>query len=137
MSNDPNNPCLFCRPSVKAEWLLSENEHAMLWADSNPVSNGHCLAIPHRHVADYFDLTREEREAIEALLHQRRATLMAEDDSIDGFNVGVNCGKAAGQSIRHVHVHLIPRRFGDNPKPQGGVRHVIPDKAYYQRKNKD
>ncbi|MBF0456144.1 MAG: HIT family protein [Magnetococcales bacterium] len=132
MCADFNNPCLFCRPEVIDRWRVAENELAMTWEDSNPVSEGHSLVIPHRHVGDYFDLTNEERQGIETLLHQRRNTLLENDPSIDGFNIGVNCGKAAGQSIFHVHVHLIPRRFGDHPNPQGGVRHVIGKKAHYR-----
>ncbi|MBF0371723.1 MAG: HIT family protein [Magnetococcales bacterium] len=129
MTFDPNNPCLFCHPP--AEQVIDKNDLAMLYRDEHPVSEGHALAVPIRHVADYFDLLPEEREAIERLLHQKRRKLLARDPTIAGFNVGVNCGKAAGQSVFHVHVHLIPRRFGDHPNPQGGVRHVIPNKAKY------
>ncbi|OSM04117.1 HIT family protein [Magnetofaba australis] len=136
MSNDPNNPCLFCRPEKKADWLIAENELAMLWADSNAVSEGHCLALPQRHVGDFFELTPEELLAINELLQQRRAELLQKDPTIDGFNVGINVGKAAGQSIFHVHVHLIPRRFGDHPNPQGGVRHVIHGKGHYPQPKK-
>jgi ATP adenylyltransferase len=129
MTFDPNNPCLFCNPPP--DHIIARNSHALLCIDQYPVTVGHSLVIPARHVADYFDLTSEEREAIESLLHQRRTQLLAEDATIDGFNVGVNCGKAAGQSVFHVHVHLIPRRFGDHHNPKGGVRQVIPDKAGY------
>lgn len=129
MSIDPNNPCLFCHPP--AAQVLTNSGQALLYLDQHPVSLGHTLAIPVRHVADYFNLSPEEHAAIATLLQQRRMQLLATDPSIDGFNVGVNCGKAAGQSVFHVHVHLIPRRFGDHPNPKGGVRHVIPDKARY------
>ncbi len=129
MSFDPNDPCLFCYPPTAQ--VIGQSDYALLYKDQHPVSEGHTLVIPIRHVADYFDLYPEELLAISNLLQVRRTELLTLDPSIDGFNVGVNCGKAAGQSVFHVHVHLIPRRFGDHPNPQGGVRHVIPGMARY------
>ena len=125
---DPNNPCLFCTP----RGVTRRNELAYCARDSYPVSPGHALIIPLRHCADFFDLSREEISACMELL-------VAEQDAIngefkpDGYNVGVNVGKAAGQSVLHVHIHLIPRYQGDHPRPQGGVRQIIPEKADYPR----
>ena len=82
-------------------------------------------------VADYFDLRMPERNAIEDLLRNRRDALLSKDDSVVGFNVGINVGESAGQTIFHCHIHLIPRRKGDMENPRGGVRHVIPVKGTY------
>ena len=91
----------------------------------------HTLIIPKRHVADYFDLYQPELNAIHDLLAQQKQIIMQEDKSVTGFNVGINAGKSAGQTIFHVHVHLIPRRDGDVDQPKGGVRGVIPQKQSY------
>ncbi|QSP93847.1 HIT domain-containing protein [Marinobacter salinisoli] len=123
--------CLFCHPEQNQITVLAENELALLLKDNFPVSPGHCLAIPRRHVQTYFDLNPAELNAINALLHERRAVLMEEDPSITGFNMGTNAGASAGQSVFHAHIHLIPRRDGDQENPRGGVRKVFPDKADY------
>lgn len=99
--------------------------------DAYPVTAGHTLVIPKRHVADYFDLYQPERNAIDAMLQEQRALLLSGDNSVTGFNVGINAGTSAGQTIFHVHVHLIPRRDGDVAEPRGGVRGVIPSKQRY------
>ena len=89
-----------------------------------PVTPGHVLVLPMRHVTDYFDLHQPERNAIEELLHQCRRSLRASDASINGFNIGTNAGQSAGQTICHAHVHLIPRRTGDIDNPRGGASEV-------------
>ncbi len=99
--------------------------------DGYPVSRGHSLIMPTRHVASFRDLTDEEWSAILHLAREQAAVLMQEDPTIDGFNLGINDGLSAGQSIFHVHVHLIPRRKGDVPFPRGGVRGILPGKADY------
>jgi diadenosine tetraphosphate (Ap4A) HIT family hydrolase len=91
----------------------------------------HTLVIPKRHVADYFDLYQPELNAIQALLKEQREKTLAADPAVTGFNVGINTGADAGQTIFHVHVHLIPRRKGDVANPRGGVRGVIPEKQKY------
>lgn len=126
---DPNNPCLFC---TDPRGVSLENELAYSARDSYPVSPGHTLIIPRRHVASFFDLTPEEVNACMALIREERK-LLDEEFSPDGYNIGVNIGAAAGQSIFHVHIHLIPRYTGDVENPQGGVRHVIPKKGHYTR----
>jgi ATP adenylyltransferase len=122
--------CLFCK-MLKKKSVLRENNLAFIIKDGFPVTQNHTLILPKRHVADYFSLTESERTAMEELLKYRRNELIKEDKSIDGFNIGVNCGKSAGQTIFHCHIHLIPRRSGDIKNPKGGVRGVIPDKMRY------
>jgi len=127
MSN-PNDPCRFCIPRR----VTGRNELAYSTRDSYPVSPGHSLIIPLRHCASFFDLSPEEVSACMELLTQEQMTL-DEEFNPDGYNVGVNVNAAAGQSIFHVHIHLIPRYAGDSSHPQGGVRQVIPEKAEYTR----
>jgi diadenosine tetraphosphate (Ap4A) HIT family hydrolase len=128
--SDPNNPCLFCTPRE----VTRQNPLAYATRDSYPVSPGHTLIIPRRHCADFFELSPGEISACMELVAAERKNLNAESNP-DGFNIGVNVGRTAGQSIFHVHIHLIPRYEGDHPNPQGGVRHVLPWKAHYQRKS--
>lgn len=125
---DPNTPCLFCTP----RGVTRQNELAYCARDSFPVSPGHSLIIPFRHCADFFDLSGDEMAACMDLLVSARKDLDAELKP-DGYNIGVNIGPAGGQSVMHVHIHLIPRYAGDHPRPQGGVRQIIPDKADYPR----
>ena len=129
---DPNNPCLFC--NIKESGLVKENDLAYASYDSFPVSEGHCLIIPKRHVKDYFDLSNEEIIACNDLIKEIKNEIIKKDSSVKGFNIGSNAGKISGQSILHCHIHLIPRRAGDVENPQGGVRSVIPSKQHYKRK---
>jgi len=126
---DPNNPCLFCKD---ARGVSLKSELAYSARDSYAVSPGHTLVVPRRHVASFFELTPEEINACMELITEERSILDAEFNP-DGYNIGVNVGSAAGQSIMHVHIHLIPRYKGDVENPQGGVRHVIPQKGHYTR----
>jgi diadenosine tetraphosphate (Ap4A) HIT family hydrolase len=98
--------------------------------DAFPVAEGHLLVVPKRHVASLFDLSDKEHAAIWRLVAQVRGKLASELQP-DGFNIGVNDGPAAGQTVMHAHVHVIPRRAGDVPDPRGGVRWVLPGKAQY------
>ena len=125
---DPNDPCLFCTP----RGVTRENELAYSTRDSYPVSPGHSLVIPRRHCPNFFELTPEEASACFELLRLERQSLETEFDP-DGYNIGVNIGKAGGQSVMHVHWHLIPRYLGDHPRPQGGIRHILPEQADYPR----
>ncbi len=131
---DTNNPCLFCNISNNDFEL--ENELAYASYDTYPVSKYHALIVPKRHVENYFELNSEEVLACDALLKKLKKKLEIIDDTIEGFNVGSNSGKTAGQSINHCHIHLIPRRSGDVDNPQGGVRSVIASKQHYVRKTK-
>ncbi len=125
---DPNNPCIFCIP----RGVTRRNTLAYCARDSFPVSPGHSLIIPARHCPSFFDLSAEEIAACVELMMQERAVLDGELRP-DGYNIGVNVGRAGGQSVLHVHIHLIPRYAGDHPNPQGGVRQIIPWKADYPR----
>ena len=117
--------CVFCALEGSGRVLL-ENELALCIADAYPVTPGHSLVIPQRHVADGLTLHQPEWNAAVELLKQRRQQLSAQDATISGWNVGLNSGEAAGQTVFHAHWHLIPRREGDCEDPRGGVRGVIP-----------
>ena len=121
-----NKECIFC----KMKDYILENELAYAIYDKYPVGKGHMLFIPKRHVKDFFDITKEEREAIFELIDEGKK-LLDKKYSPDSYNVGINCGEHAGQTIMHVHVHLIPRYIGDMKDPTGGVRGVIPEKMKY------
>lgn len=118
--------CLFCH----SEEVVLENKLAWARFDKFPVNPGHMLIITRRHVTDFFSSTKEERQAIDLLLEEAKRLL---DDRFkpDGYNIGINCGPAAGQTIMHLHIHLIPRYNGDMENPRGGVRGVIPGKQKY------
>jgi diadenosine tetraphosphate (Ap4A) HIT family hydrolase len=127
--NEETKTCLFC--DIPPERVITENEHAYAIRDGFPVTEGHSLIIPKRHVEDYFGLTEDELLACDSLLRIIRKEALETDVSIEGFNIGMNSGLVAGQTIFHCHIHLIPRREGDVEKPRGGVRHVIPGKGSY------
>ena len=130
MSEYPD--CPFCDNPKK----VIENELAFAHYDTYPVSNGHCLVITRRHVGEYFQATAEEKAAIWELVDQVKP-IIDRDFGPDGYNVGVNIGAAAGQSIPHLHIHVIPRYAGDVENPQGGVRGVIPHKQKYVRRRQE
>ena len=123
--------CAFCERLARGE-ALATNDLAAVLADLYPVSSGHVLVVPLRHESDYFSLLPAEREAILSLLAVAKA-MLDEEQRPDGYNVGVNVGAAAGQTVAHAHVHLIPRYAGDVQDPRGGVRWVIPENAAYWR----
>lgn len=118
--------CPFC----EAEGEFLGNELAFAKFDAYPVSPGHTLIIPRRHVASWFDLADSEQQAIFSLVREAKA-MLDKTYHPDGYNIGINCGEAAGQTIFHVHVHLIPRYEGDVENPRGGVRAVIAAKKSY------
>lgn len=118
--------CPFCEPDPAL--LLSERALVCVLRDGFPVSPGHTLVVPRRHASSYFALTPEERRAMEAALLEARARLEVTHRP-DGYNIGINEGAAAGQTVAHLHMHLIPRYRGDVEDPRGGVRWVVPDKA--------
>lgn len=111
--------------------VILENQLAYAIRDGFPVTDLHTLVIPKRHTATYFDLTSQELLACDELLRSLREQILAQDPLVQGFNIGLNAGAAAGQTIFHCHFHLIPRRVGDVENPRGGVRHLIPGKGYY------
>ena len=122
--------CVFCALEGSGRVLL-ENELALCVADAYPVTLGHRLVIPRRHVADGLALYQPQWNAVVELLKQRREQLSAGDAMISGWNVGLNSGEAAGQTVFHTHWHLIPRRVGDCEEPRGGVRGVIAAQKSY------
>jgi diadenosine tetraphosphate (Ap4A) HIT family hydrolase len=128
----PDAFCPFCPP--RADQVLIERPLAFLQRDTHPVSDGHALVIPRRHVASFFDTTPAERQAMLELLDEAK-TLIDGAHHPDGYNLGINDGAAAGQSVMHVHLHVIPRYRGDKSDPRGGVRWVLPEKAVYKRKD--
>ncbi len=121
--------CVFCNLDKEKE-LISETATAVAFLDSFPVNPGHTLIVPKRHVTDYFELTIHEQRALWLVVNRCKA-LIQKRFNPDGFNVGINVGEAAGQSIFHVHIHLIPRYKGDVENPRGGVRGVVPGKKEY------
>ena len=120
--------CPFCNPPV--EEIVLANDLCYARYDKFPVNPGHLLLIPFRHVAGFFEATDEEQAALLALVREAKRLL---DDRFhpDGYNIGVNVGTAAGQSVMHLHVHVIPRYAGDMEEPRGGVRGVIPERRGY------
>ena len=121
--------CIFCE--LQADRVIASNALALAIRDNYPVTELHTLVIPKRHAATFFDLFEPERRAINQLLDEVRTDIMKKDALVSGFNIGMNSGETAGQTIDHAHVHLIPRRQGDVQEPRGGVRGVIPGKAVY------
>ena len=119
--------CIFCNPRRE---ILAENAQALAFFDSYPVSRGHALVVPKRHALTVFELADEEYADCFRLVLPLKELLRARF-APDGFNVGANCGAAAGQSVWHAHIHVIPRYAGDVPNPRGGVRGVIPHKSSY------
>ncbi|HHZ88814.1 MAG TPA: HIT domain-containing protein [Chromatiaceae bacterium] len=126
--NNTEGSCLFCDSSKQ---ILAKNHHAYAIRDGYPVTEHHTLIIPFRHVKDYFELTTDEILSCNALLHELRNNILQSDPTVTGFNIGMNAGFSAGQTVFHCHIHLIPRRNGDIDNPRGGVRGVIPDKRIY------
>lgn len=129
MSSVPK-PCPFCERVRESGVRLSPGETAVSFPDRFPVAAGHHLVIPRRHLSRLEDLPSTEWLDLFALV-QSVAAGMAEQRDVDGLNVGVNSGQAAGQTVEHAHVHVIPRRAGDIEDPRGGVRYVLPEKADY------
>ncbi len=126
---EQNLRCPFCHPDPTTEPIL-ESGTAFAIFDKYPVSTGHALVIPRRHCSDYFGLNNDEQAACWQLLNDV-AAIIRERFNPDGFNIGINIGRAAGQTVDHVHLHLIPRYKGDVKEPEGGVRGVIPWKRAY------
>ena len=127
---DPD--CKFCYENIKPRIIKGTNFGTVFAIrDGFPVTEGHTLVIPRRHVAAYFDLSDSERRDADRLLKYMKLKMTRMDPSITGYNIGINCGESAGQTIFHVHYHLIPRRDGDTEDPRGGVRGVIPGKRGY------
>jgi diadenosine tetraphosphate (Ap4A) HIT family hydrolase len=120
--------CTFC--SLPNARIVNSNLFGIVIRDGFPISEGHTLIIPKRHIKSFFDLQSKERDSLFDLVEQEKSFLI-DAYSPDGFNIGINDGPAAGQTISHLHIHLIPRYTDDLPDPRGGVRWIIPSKAKY------
>jgi len=123
------NGCIFC--TVAPDRIVLENELAFAIRDLYPVTQLHTLIIPKRHLVDYFGLSRPELNACDSLITAVRSQIQESDSSVSAFNIGMNAGEDAGQTVFHCHIHVIPRRRGDVEEPHGGVRHLIPGKGHY------
>jgi diadenosine tetraphosphate (Ap4A) HIT family hydrolase len=122
--------CPFC-DEKRVAGAIAVRENVFALEDLFPVTKGHLLIIPRRHTPDFFSMTNEEKECAFDLIDDLRLRIQSADSEVGGFNVGMNCGEAAGQTVMHAHIHLIPRRHGDTQDPRGGVRGVIPEKRNY------
>jgi diadenosine tetraphosphate (Ap4A) HIT family hydrolase len=120
--------CPFC--NLPPERIIDSHELGWVIRDGFPISPGHTLIIPKRHIGSFFEITEQERTALLDLMNQAQKLLIKEFNP-DGFNIGINDGPAAGQTVPHLHIHLIPRFKGDQEDPRGGVRWIIPHKAKY------
>ena len=123
-----SKPCPFC--ALPKERVIDSNPHGMVIRDGFPISPGHTLVIPNRHIGSFFELSPEERQSLLDLLDAAKLVLDSELKP-DGYNIGINDGPSAGQTVPHLHIHLIPRYNGDQTDPRGGVRWIIPEKADY------
>jgi len=128
MSSPTQKPCPFC--ALPAERIIDSNVLGVTIRDGFPVSPGHTLVIPKRHVGSWFATSKEEQQALMELLTKAQKVLEKEF-APDGYNIGINDGPAAGQTVPHLHIHLIPRYGGDQEDARGGVRWIIPEKAKY------
>ena len=123
------NNCIFC--NIEEDLIVHEYKHFYVIRDAFPVTPLHSLVITKRHVVSYFQCSKKELNEIPVILDTQKTELKILDDTITGFNIGMNIGEDAGQTIFHCHIHIIPRRQGDTPNPKGGVRGVIPLKQKY------
>ena len=124
--------CIFCK-KINCKILKQLKYFFIIRDTAYPVTEHHTLIITNRHVSDFFELSDEENIELNQILKDQKKELKDLDSNISGFNVGVNIGKDAGQSIMHCHIHLIPRRKGDVEDPRGGVRGVIPERQKYRK----
>ena len=127
--------CPFCDVASQTprSRILTQNQHGFVIRDGFPVTEGHTLIIPKRHVGSFFDITDEERQSLLYLLDQAKRDIQTEFNP-DDYNIGINDGPSAGQTVPHLHIHLIPRYVEERVDPRGGVRWVVPDKADYWSK---
>lgn len=126
---DNHESCVFC-DCIKNEKFIMENDYAIVVYDNFPVNKGHMLIIPKRHFASFFDASADEISAINDLI-KRAKSLLDNKLNPDGYNIGINIGEAAGQTIFHLHIHLIPRYLGDVENPRGGIRKFKPALVEY------
>jgi diadenosine tetraphosphate (Ap4A) HIT family hydrolase len=128
MNSPPAKSCPFCHLDPRR--ILAEDELVVVYKDGFPVSQGHTVIIPRRHVATLFEASEAEQAALLKAVAQAKA-ILDKHYQPDGYNIGINHGQAGGQTVPHLHIHLIPRYLGDKEDPRGGVRWVLPEKAKY------
>jgi ATP adenylyltransferase len=121
--------CIFC--DIDGSSIISETPRLIAFHDKYPVTEGHVLIAPKAHKVDFFDLDETDVLELQYILQCLKNSITERDPGVTGFNIGMNCGEAAGQTVFHCHVHLIPRRPGDCSNPKGGVRAVISEKQHY------
>ena len=121
--------CIFC--NILDDEIVDEYKHFFIIRDLFPVTNLHSLVIPKRHIVSYFECNKDEYDEIPLVLNTQKTEIKLTDETITGFNIGMNIGEDAGQTIFHFHIHIIPRRKGDIENPKGGIRGIIPDKQKY------
>lgn len=121
--------CIFC--NMESSRKIDKDGLFYVIRDGFPVTDLHTLIVPNRHVETYFELTEDEVLALNSMINKHKQLIEEEDPTVSGFNIGMNCGEDAGQTVFHCHIHLIPRRKGDVDEPRGGVRHLIPGKGSY------
>ena len=121
--------CIFCKLEKSSK---TSNTLAFVLEDRFPITKGHTLICPRRHAPSFFELGASEQKACLNLIDEMKTKILDNDKTVTGFNVGVNIGKDAGQTVFHCHIHLIPRRKGDVPDPEGGIRNIIPDKGKWK-----
>jgi diadenosine tetraphosphate (Ap4A) HIT family hydrolase len=124
-----HSECIFCE--LPNDRIITKDKYWRVIRDGFPVTEGHTLFILNRHEPDYFNIDKLEADQLQFMLFREKINLRRADKSISGFNIGINVGEDAGQTVFHVHVHLIPRRKGDVENPRGGIRHLIPNKGNY------
>ena len=122
--------CIFC--NVNDEKIIDQSENFIFVFDNYPINEGHLLIISRKHINDFFDLRVEERFELNENISKAKRIIEKRFPKPDGYNIGMNCGEAAGQTIMHFHCHVIPRYKGDMEDPRGGVRNVIPAKGNYK-----
>ena len=130
MTSESKLNCPFCSASIESK-IIERLGTVVAIKDKHSVTKGHVLVLPIRHTLDFFSMTSEEKKDADKLIRILRDRIEKSDSTVTGFNIGANCGKSAGQTIMHAHIHLIPRRNGDTPNPKGGVRGVVPEKMEY------
>ena len=125
--------CFFCKfeKGLINEEKLIDGKLAYVINDGHPVTKYHSLIVPKRHFPSFFDITNEELLEMNELIKARKDEILKLDPTVSGFNLGINIGESAGQTVFHLHIHLIPRRIGDIENPRGGVRGIIPEKRSY------
>ena len=123
------NNCIFC--NIPENRIVNEYKYFYIIRDLYPVTNLHSLVIPKRHVVSYFECNQDEYNEIPIILNTQKTELKLTDETITGFNIGMNIGEDAGQTVFHFHIHIIPRRKDDVKNPKGGIRGVIPNKQKY------